>query len=442
MDIVSKTAFAGFAGIALCGASAVIAVDLPDPVYTYCELEQTGIRTFDNQNDAFDYLEIVDAPSEFSECFYITGKLQKDYVWDRQPKCCLVIYSKPLTAFDASGRNLGLVEEVLAVSNPFDEGEYAQLVTPVLDDGTVRVGVTSVFDCFDGTLNGLFSNDIHGDTGKVLLDLDFFIDEPIIPDLREGYDEEYEFEFKEGREALRASYIAPAGMNFAIVRCHDSFGDREICWDIDFYWVRGLTPRELYCITQVGGKDYDCEATDTVLGWFDKNGNLQGGALGIAKTSEGNNVPEYPELCVIADDMGDIRFAISGCSDINFNGLDDIVEGPFLEFLEEEGYIENLVDAVIGEGWIPGTDVRDPAGPCIRLTREDFDEFPNFAFPPAHGVCGCYTLKVRLNEHTDEGDDDDDFTGGGLAARADMSGDGLVDAVDLAMLLSFWGPVQ
>ncbi len=422
-----------FTGFALAGASVALAVDLPDPVYTYCETEQERLtvpRTGEGNNDAFMYSEIVTAPTEFAECFYITGKLQKDCIWDRQPKCCLIRYSKPLTAFDETGRNIGLVEEVLDIEDVFNLGTT---IWPVLDDQTLRIGVTSVFDCFDGTLNGLFSNGLHDDTGEVTLSLD----------PNDGDSEVYTFRFEEGREALRLAFIFPIAATVEI-ECDDFLGTKEVCYDVDFYWVEGLEPRELYCISQVGGKDYDCEATDTVLGWFDKNGNRQGGDLGLADGPLAGNVLEYPELCVIADDMGHVRFAISGTGDEDFNGLLDGEQEDFFEFLEDEGYIPDDNNVIKGENWVPGASTKtNPSEDLIRLSREDFDDYPDVACPPEHGICGCYTLKVYLNEHDDaEGDDDDDFGGGGLAARADMSGDGFVDAVDLAMLLSFWGPVQ
>ncbi len=429
MSSNARTLRVCFAGLGMAVASAALAVDLPDPVYTYCEIEVAEFRQLPNSNDVFGDSEIVSAPSEFADCFYITGKLQKDCIWDRQPKCCLISYSKPLTAFDETGRNIGLVEEVLSIEDLFSGSN--SFAVPVLDDGTIRIGVTSVFDCFDGTLNGLFSNGLHGTTGEVEVSVSFSI---------RGADP-YTFRFEEGREALRLAYVADEGSDVALITCVDDRGTKEICYDVDYYWVTGLTSRELYCITQVGGKTYDCEATDTVLGWFDKNGNQQGGPLGIGDSGT-SNVSAYAELCVIADDLGEIRFAISGFGDENFNGLRDDAEETYFEFLEDEEYIEDTNNVVKGEGWRPGSSTKTNPDDVVRLSREDFDEYPGFACPPDHGVCGCYTLKVRLNEHTDEGDDDDDFGGGGLAARADMSGDGLVDAVDLAMLLSFWGPVQ
>ncbi len=418
------------AGLALSGAMTAMAVDLPDPTYTYCEQQDdVGFRSGSGaSNDAFMYIEQFTAPSEFADCFYISGKLQKDCVWDRQPKCCIVAYSKPVTAFDSDGRPIGLVEEVLLVQDVLGDGPFQ---IGLLSDRTVRLGIGSVFDCFDGTLNGLFSNGLQGETGEVTIRITY---------ASEVF-EDFTFTFEQGREAARVAFEAP-DVSSVGVECFDDRGTKEVCYDVDYYWVQGLTPRELYCITQVGGKDYDCLATDTVLGWFDKNGNQQGGDFGISKTSAGNNVPEYAELCVIADDMGDIRFAISGCLDENFNGLADAKEVDYFSFLEDEEYIEDTNNVVKGEGWVPGSSTKTNPDDVIRLTREDFDEYPGFACPPGHGVCGCYTLKIRLNLHEENEGDDDDFGGGGLAVRADMSGDGLVDAVDLAMLLSFWGPVQ
>ncbi len=447
------------AGLALCGASAVYAVDLPDPVYTYCEIDNGDMIATDrlpvslHGNDTFGYIETVSAPSEFADCFYITGKLQEDCIWARQPKCCIVAYSKPIQAFDSDGRDIGLVEEVIAVADPFEGMAHFQI--PLLEDGTVRLGVSSVFDCFDGTLNGLFSNGIHGEVGQVLI-AGIFSEKGLPGERLDIHDFEYKYRFggpysevKRGPspftgnagDALRLAYIGDEGDNVVDVWCIDDTGTKEICWDVDFYSVEGLEPRELYCITQVGGKNYECEATDTVLGWFDKNGNLQGGELGINDGEGSSNVIEYAEICVIADDLGIIRFAISGVGDSNFNGLRDAAEENYLMFLEDEGYILDDNNVVKGENWVPGASVKTNPDDVVRLSREDFDD-SGYAYPPAHNECGCYTLKVRLNPHEDEGDDDDDFGGGGLAQRADMSGDGFVDAVDLAMLLSFWGPVQ
>ncbi len=426
-----------FAALGVVGASAALAVDLPDPVYTYCEVEDR----YGSSNDVFDSIETFTAPTEFSECFYITGKLQKDCIWDREPKCCIAWYDKPTEATDALGRPLGVVEELLGVSDPFGPETRSEIAIPVLEDGTIRIAVTSIFDCFDGTVNGLFSNGIHEDTGYVKLFVGF-------DDVERGSDdysgeniEEYKFEFQ-GNDALRLAYIAPPGASTAIIQCIEDHGEQEICYDVDYYWVDGLEPRELYCITQVGGKTYDCEATDTVLGWFDKLGFIQGGLNGIGDTGS-SNVFEYAEICVLADDLGSIRFAISGTGDENFNGLDDMQEETFFLFLEDEEYIPNDNDAVKGEGWVPGASTKDNIDDVVRLSREDFDA-SKWSTPPAHEVCGCYTLKVRLNPHVDEDDSDSDGGTGGtsLHQRADLTGDGQVDAADLATLLSFWGLVQ
>jgi len=148
----------------LACAGVALAVDVPDPTFTYCELEDR----YSLSNDTFAMIETIAAPPEFADCFYITGKLQEDCVWDREPKCCLVAYDKPVTAYDSTGRAIGLVEEVIATTDPFTLEPF---VIPILDDGTVRLGVTAIFDCFDGTMNGLYSNGLHGEIGDVCLRL-------------------------------------------------------------------------------------------------------------------------------------------------------------------------------------------------------------------------------------------------------------------------------
>lgn len=418
---------AGFAAVGLVGASAALAVDTPDPIFVHIEAGDGPM----GDNDSFESSEVVAISEEFQDCFYITGKLQKDCVWDREPKCALVAYSKPFQISNPSVGTLFGLEQI--IDGPvFD----APLTTDTID-GTVRLGVAAYNDAFDFTVNGLTSNGLHGETGMVCLTLDW----------DSGDSETYEFYFEEGREALRLGYVAPEGATSVTVTCDTSCGEKEVCYDVDYYTLAGLRVSELYCVSVIGGLDYDCNPTDTVLGWYDKNGNQTGGPNGI--NDDGPNSP-YSELCVLSDQSGMLNFAISGTGDYDFNGLNDMEQDEYFEYLENNG--PNADDDPtylaegdkLGENWVAGASTKDSSqGDVIRLSRTDFDN-SGWECPPAHGICGGYCIKVRLNLHEEDGGDDpDDGVGGTITADSmDFNSDGNIDAFDLATLLSFWGPVN
>ncbi|MEC9373713.1 MAG: hypothetical protein VYC34_07710, partial [Planctomycetota bacterium] len=389
-------------------------------------------------NDTFFECTVID----FNECKYITGSLQKDCVWDIQPKCFLAAYSKPFNAVTQLGNFQGL-ERIIAADYNFD----GVLLVPILDDGTLRLAMTAIDDGFDGTINGLSTNAPHQNFGEVTLTLTFFAENSEGGvGLQIGDPVEYVFRFEEGNEALRLGYIAPEivgiGAEFVEVRCDDSTGSTIVNYDVDFYVIENLEPAELYCLTVVGGLDYDCNETDTALGWFDKGGNQQGGVNGVNDdVCEG--IP-YSELCVLADDQGRLRFAVSGGGDLNFNGLNDTVENIYFDLLDSLG-IEDFYE--------PGASTKDASAACVirypRSLWEALDlakgEAPETIFE--HGKNGGYCICIRENPHDGNtiprcGEITGNPGGGLTAASCDFDNNGMVDAGDLATLLNFWGPVN
>jgi len=432
----------------LTGAAAMAAVD-PDPLFIHVEAETQET----NRNDTFTDREVISVSEDFRDCFFITGKLQKDCIWDRVPKCFLVAYGKPQEAFlKIDGFPVPVVVEQIIAQ---EEGGVLQ--APVVEGtdgsaGSIRLGVAALFDSEDGTINGLTAKGLHGETGEVTVCVSFGEGEE---DRGTVADYEYTFEFQEGREALRLAYIAPEGVSpgdFAEVICKNDLGQKEVCYDVDFYELQGLrdSGQYTYCLSVIGGLDYDCEPTDTNLGAFDNNGLLIGqGGLSPKINDDGPNLAPYSELCVLADSSGRIRFAVTGSGDDNFNGLTDDDELDYFEFLQNNGFDEDddptyIEDSFFpGQNYVPGASLKNSAeaGDVIRLNREDFDE-SGFACPPDHGVCGGYCIKVRFVEHEENAGDNETPSNGLTANSVDFNQDGWVNGTDLATLLTFWGPIQ
>jgi len=245
------------------------------------------------------------------------------------------------------------------------------------------------------------------------------------------------FRFTSGADAFRFAFIAPQDVVSVDVFARTDLGMVEVCYDVDHYHIKGLDPVKPYCITVIGGLTPDCEKTPVVLGWFDKNCNRLGSPfVGI---DEGGGVGDYSHLCVYSDGVGDIRFAVSGAGDKNFNGLRDDIELNYFELL-------NTLNVFTGSSYTHhvGASLDNDSYPYVnRYPRSVWDslgltagEAPETFYQ--HGVCGEYLLKVRYGEHVDPrpiepGD------GEPALPSADINGDGVVNAQDLAILLSFWG---
>ncbi|RMH23574.1 MAG: hypothetical protein D6693_11300, partial [Planctomycetota bacterium] len=275
-----------------------------------------------------------------------------------------------------------------------DGDGWADLLT-VNGDGTasLRLIVTGFPDGFDGDCNGFFQNAPHGQIGEFTVTVEYVDDSGAT--LRV---DTYVDEFKTGAEAFRLNFTAPSGATNVHIEIDNTTGREQVCVDRDFICFTGLEPLAAYCITVVSGIDEDCQPTDTVLGWFDKNCDLirfddDGGPdfpnfkrVGV----EGDPPVDYSqsgysELCVVADVNGVITFGVTGKGDFDFDGFNDQTGRP-------------------------------------------------------HGVCGTYLLKLRRA-------DGDPLTPPvacpeqlpEAALMGDINMDGVVDTIDLVTLISNWG---
>jgi len=425
--------------LALVGAAGAYGDPQGEPLFTFCEEEDNDRCEAAQEIDA----EIAVSETGFSEaddCFFITGKLQEDCVWDCEPKVALFAYDKPVQCFDDDGD---------AVQNRFAEPVIASSLTgqlsglSPLSDRTIRLGVAATSDANDGTINGLASNGPHGVLGEVTIKVFF---NGTTTTRGSEPDETYVFDFQNGSDALRVAFQAPSGVSSVDVLACEDTGQVEVCWDTDFYKVDNLFVNTAYCVTVVGGLDEYCEKTDLILGLFDKNCQL-------IQTSEDNG-PRFDgglaELCVLSDDQGTIRFGVSGTKDRNFNGIRDDRENgldllKLLLFFEFDLTVEytggaslkddsdGLVNRLPREVWLDDA-VRDFFNNERALTCgnpiESFLE---------HGSCGEYCIKIRLAEHVDQ--PSPPASQPTLRELADFDGSGGINSGDLALLLSYWGPV-
>ncbi len=404
-----------------------------DPTFTFREVED---------NDAFARRQILDVDQAVVETgfegvrdgVYVNGKLQRDCVWDREPKCALRAFGKPLQVYDEFGEPvLGqFTERVLAASSD------GHLEDVALDEHTVlRLGVAAVTDAFDATINGLAQNGFHNEKGEATIKVFFDAPEGVDPAVDEP-DASYVFRFENGADALRVAFKAPPGATTADVWCVEDTGTVEVCWDVDHFEARGLRPGEPYCVTAIAGLNEECLDTDVLLGWFDKQGFQIGGAEG-QDDNGGQGV--FADLCVFADDQGVIRFAVTGSGDQDFDGILDAVEPTLREIVRQLFFVFDIEAEYVG-----GSSVKDGSGSAVvRLPREAWSALNLRAGRPLesslqHGVCGGYTLKIRHVGHQTP-----DEPGPGeeppRVAAGDLNGDGVVDSLDLAIMLSNWGSV-
>ncbi len=312
------------------------------------------------------------------DCTLVTGKLEKRYIPGATPDTWLCIVDKQdnIIFSNDNGSTLGNGKGSGVWSEDGDDDGYADILTNN-GDGTrsLRMIVTGFPDGFDGNCNGFFQNAPHGQIGEFTLWVTY--KDSGGNTLREDH---YVAEFVTGAEAFRINYTAPAGSKTVHVEIDNTTGREEICNDVDYMCFTGLEPLESYCITVVGGLDYDCNPTDTQLLWLDKDCNV------IATDNDSGPAPGYSEICVIADINGNICIKVSGGGDSD------------------------------GDGLVNGA---------------------------PHGVCGTYTLKVAFNGgNISNGGGDDTCTAlNEMAALGDINMDGVVDGADLLRLLSNWGAV-
>ena len=389
--------------------------------------EVNGIGLESEPNDLMAQCDFIDG----SVSNYITAKLGIEKLIECEPDTYLILFDKQLNHINenddsncaGSGTASGLQDVIL----------FDTLAPPVFGDGgtgivdnddgsrSVRIGVTGRPDGLDGVFNGYFQNAPHGQTGHFRMTTVFKdADGNQIPSpmqLPEGTfvdnPQFYEEEFVTGAEAFNINYRVSDEVERVDICIDNQIQTSEICDDVDWFCLEGLTPLMDYNIIQVGGLDKNCVPTDLYIGWFDKGGSV------IAAADTGGPITEYAKITVIADILGRAVIAVTGTGDADFNGLDDLLEaaGP-----AEGG--ETPVDAPV----------------CPEA-------------PPAHGIGGCYTLCIELFDHTagGGGGGDPPDTGGvdpevqaalQLAIEhGDINQDGIVDTADLGVLITNFGYV-
>ncbi|TVQ31623.1 MAG: hypothetical protein EA376_09140 [Phycisphaeraceae bacterium] len=437
MDVF-RPQVAFMAGAVLCCAAFAGEAPPTPPSHTFLEIEDNDfcgeMAQFINAHDA---VSATGLP-ETRNCFYIAGKLQRDKLWDIEPKVTLRAFGKPVPNHNAKGQALAsqLYEPVIALG---PGGALLELAPN--DDRTIRIGLAALTDAFDGAINGLNQNSPHHEVGQVVVEVFYRFKDAIDRGASDGGEPEpdltYSFRFTSGADAFRFAFVAPPDVETVDVFARTDRGMVDVCYDVDHYHITGLDVVKPYCLTVVGGLTDACEKTPVVLGWFDKNCQRIGTPwVGI---DEGGGVSGYSNLCVYSDGEGAIRFAVSGAGDKTFNGLRDDIESNYFELL-------NTLNVFTGSNYVytTGASLHDDSYPYVnRYPRSVWDdlgltagEAPETFYQ--HGVCGEYIIKVRLGEHVeprpvDPGDSEPKLP------SADINGDGVVNSQDLAILLSFWG---
>lgn len=372
-------------------------------------------------NDLMEQCDFADV----SVCGYISGKLGIEPFIECEPDTYLILFDKQLNHINenddsicaGSGTASGLQDVVLFDTQAppvFGDGGTGIVDN---DDGSrsVRMGITGRPDGLDGVFNGYFQNAPHGQLGRFRITTVFKdaagneIPSPML--LPEGTlvdnPQVYEAAFVTGAEAFNINYRVSGDVERVDICIDNQIQTRDVCRDVDWFCIEGLTPLMDYTITQVGGLDKNCVPTDLYIGWFDKGGNV------IAATDGGGPLPEYVKLTVIADILGRAVIAITGTGDTDFNGLNDALEA---------------------------------AGPAGGQQPVDAPVCPEP--PPAHGIGGCYTVCIDLFNPTagsgggppDTGGTNPDTAALQLALdKGDINRDGVTDTADLGVMISNFG---
>jgi hypothetical protein len=384
--ILTTAALAALAGAALAGTN-------PAPV-SHVQFESESNNTFEDKN------HIVIGSLET----HITGKLEKSDIPDCEPDTFLVLFDKLNNHINHDDN-----------SSPLGNGWASALFgvnagSGLIDNGdgtrSLRIGLTGRADGLDGNFNGLFQNNPHLQFGEFTLTVTWYDEDDMLcvapmalPDGLGDVDnpQVYVDRFEIGAEAFHINYIVPIGAVSADIIVDNTTGWRQTCRDVDFLRLENLVPLCDYCFTQVGGIDCECRPTDTLVGWFDKLGEV------IALSYDWDLKTGYDELCFTADSNGVACLAITGEGDEDFDGFHD-------------------------------------AGPraVIECDQREW----------GHGVCGCWTFAVRAiglhgNGGSPMGPDDGQPDESELILNAmnhgDINLDGRTDTADLGIMLGNFG---
>jgi hypothetical protein len=408
--------------------------DASEGIYT-ATLTQEMMETEPNNSP-----ETANCVEILSDCVFISGKLQPNEFPECDPDTVLVAFDK-FVNFLEDGSGIRLINDD---DSPLGDGRASALWDipfVVAGDGseTLRLGVTGAGDVVEGMggnngdFNGLLANAPHEQLGEFTLtvtfvdDQDMPLDSPaMLPDgsfIENPID--YVEEFRSGGEAFYINYPAPIGAAAAHAVIDNTTGRIDACNDVDFFEFKNLIPNCPYCIVQIGGLDEQCAPTDGQLAWYDKDFNII-----ITDDNSGDGV--YAALCnpnlpVVADINGVIRIAFTGSGDDNFNGLAD---GP-----DEDDYLIDNPDYALE---YPGLNsfLLNVGGGITAGSRLDIVCADP---PPAHGVCGCYTLKVFLDVDAHDALNPPLVTIDEALIRGDINMDGTTDTADLGILLGYFG---
>jgi hypothetical protein len=361
----------------------------------YVTFESGAVPTGPEDCDAPDYCVPFDWTEIWipGDCTYINGELEKR----ESPYCEPDTY---MVLFDKLNVHINHDDNSSTKGNGWASGLWVDDSNGFVNNGdgtrSLRIGVTGRPDGLDGVFNGLFQNGPHGQLGCFLVCVEFR--DTTGATISTEY---YEDEFLIGAEAFHINYAVPANATDAHINIDNTCGSVEVRCDVDFFKLTNLVPLCDYCIEQIAGINCECLPTDARLGWYDKS------CTQILNEGTGGAVPEYAKLCAVADANGEINVAVTGPYDWNFNGLNDMEEGAWL-------------------------DNRAPV------------ECPEPK--PGHGEAGCYTLKVYVTVPHSGGTPPD---GGGASgdvavmqnalSHGDLNMDGVTNTADLGVLLGNFG---
>jgi len=455
---VSKCVFLCGIAPAMVIASTTIAQGVPTPppvpvVFEPPEFNDDCVGPFTNQSFPVTGDRLI-----------INGKLEKREIYGLQPDTWLCVFDKfgETIASDDNGSSYGNSKASGMFIGDGDNDGVSDILTDN-GDGTysLRLAVTGFPDGFDGNCDGFFMNAPHGQLGEFCVTIEYFSDiGKFITDgetttsqsfLRADSDgvvaegttgkpvligtDTYKDEFVTGAEAFRLNFTTPRAL-LVRISIDNTCGREARYFDVDYMCFTGLEPLKPYCITQIGGLDYDCNPTDTVLCWIDKNcdvvfsDNSSGPAFG------------YSRLCVIADVNGNICISVSGSGDDNCDGL--VRKGPVPTAADAKFDYDG--DLLVGLDdncpYVFNPDQKDSDGDgvgdyCDNNNPDHLND--GYIYVP-HGIHGTYTLELT-RDFTPNSFPGDCNVNVEMAGKGDVNLDGIVDASDLTRLLSNWGVV-